>query len=1053
MAHVVLPPGEGPETFRSVIKTEQGLQDHDIAATSNVRSIRYLSCQGGGMKGGAFAGVARGLEDAGVLSQLEAVAGSSAGAIFATLLAVGFTASEIEEEMGQLDFRRLQDKDAPGWIEATGIKELAKGFTPDKQGKLGLLRKLPIVKQLIELPEKAFSGLEKVEDVAGLVFSKKLGIWKGDALLTLVQRLIARKTGKPDLTFKELAELSGTNPRIFHKLILTGSNLTTGRLEYYNAKDWPDLPIIHAVRISASFPGAFMPFTQPLLQRKVGPDGKPVVSKGVRVDGGLLANLPLPDDFDLSETLALSFKDSQAPKKTEIDSGMALLKALYSTVMSEQAIREKFGDNLVEIDTVGMKTLEFTASKSKRDKLVQSGYDCLAKTLKKLNGRKIKIEDMTAEQLVRYENDILERKKTAESQKEFERVHALLRQKVRQMVIEKSKESGEELNPEANVDQIIEQMEALEDERRLSLKKNAVRRKELKRKLETVGSSLAHASVNAAIRNDVIQQMKLKIEELRNIKAEQQMQIQELTLLRAAFELEKVGLQQQSHARPDVQQFESRLLSIRALKTNIIAKKKEYSDIMHQLATVKRKLKELKTSKKLQQVNDLKKEKRRLEERLNGHEKSLSAIEHEKDQLINGIIKEYEHRKDYFMSNYFDSIRDLFEDPTKNEQFPTSMESLTSFIEGEERVADEYLKGARKNLRGIDKDIKVYQDHLSNFEKAKDTEITSLYDNFKTLKTELERSIFEKTSFLGKVNNYFTSDKPSWKNTLITSALQFVAFTAFLARVGLAIAAVGVFPPAIPYVIYKLVKLVKNSNSEGPAKYCADLFIRVFSMPNLFKLNKLRYLSRVTADTAVVLDKNYSQADSTERSHIFRLFQVYLKNSGLKFHDLLPYKESDTQASYKATIDKFIKEFQLEERGLSQEEKSRMMRYLRGEKAREAPDQMSMQVGERRVVAPIYKNQETFYKRVKGNLMEPVAELQLAEKPPIPGIKRGREAATQYEFYQRRVKERAKSNHKPGKKDKKGGVLRFQEPEKPVKRPEAEIKERHDPDSPGYDYD
>jgi predicted acylesterase/phospholipase RssA len=61
----------------------------DIPETSGIRKIKYLTLQGGGMKGLGYVSALEQLESCGVMDQLEAVAGSSAGAIVATLIALG----------------------------------------------------------------------------------------------------------------------------------------------------------------------------------------------------------------------------------------------------------------------------------------------------------------------------------------------------------------------------------------------------------------------------------------------------------------------------------------------------------------------------------------------------------------------------------------------------------------------------------------------------------------------------------------------------------------------------------------------------------------------------------------------------------------------------------------------------------------------------------------------------------------------------------------------------------------------------------------------------
>jgi NTE family protein len=67
-----------------------------------------LVCEGGGVKGIGLAGAYVGLEEAGYAP--SRVAGTSAGAITAALIAAGYKAAELKDVVLSLDFRRFEDK-------------------------------------------------------------------------------------------------------------------------------------------------------------------------------------------------------------------------------------------------------------------------------------------------------------------------------------------------------------------------------------------------------------------------------------------------------------------------------------------------------------------------------------------------------------------------------------------------------------------------------------------------------------------------------------------------------------------------------------------------------------------------------------------------------------------------------------------------------------------------------------------------------------------------------------------------------------------------------
>ena len=68
-----------------------------------------LVFEGGGVKGLAFCGALQVLELKGIMPNIKRLAGSSAGAITAGLVACDFTADEILEEVGKKNFNDFKD--------------------------------------------------------------------------------------------------------------------------------------------------------------------------------------------------------------------------------------------------------------------------------------------------------------------------------------------------------------------------------------------------------------------------------------------------------------------------------------------------------------------------------------------------------------------------------------------------------------------------------------------------------------------------------------------------------------------------------------------------------------------------------------------------------------------------------------------------------------------------------------------------------------------------------------------------------------------------------
>jgi NTE family protein len=206
---------------------------------------KNLVLEGGGIRGIAYGGALAELEQRNILQQIKRVGGTSAGAIQAALLAVGYMPHEITD----ITFR-------------TPVQQFS-------DGRLFFLGGFP---RLIH----------------------QYGWYRGEKFQKWIEQLISRKTGNPHLTFAQLHALAG-EPNM-RDLYVMGTNLTQQKAVVFSHETYPDMKISDAVRISMSIPLYF---------RAVFVDQKGTVVKKpgrrtdleVLVDGGILANYPI-DLFD-----------------------------------------------------------------------------------------------------------------------------------------------------------------------------------------------------------------------------------------------------------------------------------------------------------------------------------------------------------------------------------------------------------------------------------------------------------------------------------------------------------------------------------------------------------------------------------------------------------------------------------------------------------------------------------------------------------------------------------------------------------------------------------
>lgn len=214
--------------------------------------IENLVFEGGGVRGLAYPSALEELEKHKYLDSVRRVAGTSAGAIVATLYALGYTPNEM-------------------------------------------------IKIIEELRLKSFADGEFMFFGGTYRTINNFGWYKGDRFNSWISNLIKAKTGKENLTFTELATLSKINSK-YKELFLTGTDLSNQRAVIFSQETYPNMELRTGVRISISIPFFFQ---APIIDKegKICMTDKEKENGCVFVDGGIIANYPIKT-FDYTKYLS-----------------------------------------------------------------------------------------------------------------------------------------------------------------------------------------------------------------------------------------------------------------------------------------------------------------------------------------------------------------------------------------------------------------------------------------------------------------------------------------------------------------------------------------------------------------------------------------------------------------------------------------------------------------------------------------------------------------------------------------------------------------------------
>lgn len=314
-------------------------------------NFQNLVFEGGGVKGIAYGGALDVLNEKEILGKIKRVAGTSAGAINATLLALGYTSAEVSQIVASTDFSKFAD--------GSGI--------------LG--------------------------DLVHVI--RNFGWNKGNAFKEFIRSKIKAKTGKPDFTFRDLDKVIQDNQPGFRHLYTVSTNLSRQRAQIFShePEHTPDVAIADAVRMSMSIPLYF----------------EAVKWNGdVMVDGGVSYNFPInifdnkkylsnqqngkPETYDTTpgflfnyETLGFKLdsqevieynrKGWQIPPEPvgNLKQYTSALINFMMEIANNAHLHANDWGRTISIDTLDVKTTDFATVKTRITELTNSGRDAVNK--------------------------------------------------------------------------------------------------------------------------------------------------------------------------------------------------------------------------------------------------------------------------------------------------------------------------------------------------------------------------------------------------------------------------------------------------------------------------------------------------------------------------------------------------------------------------------------------------------------------------------------------------------------------------------------------------
>lgn len=279
-------------------------------------TIKNLVFEGGGVKGITYAGAIHELDVNGLLSDVESVAGTSAGAITAALLALDYSSKDIIDIINNLNFKSFED-----------------GFDP--------LRLLTTY-----------------------------GLYKGDAFLNWMKEKIKHAGLPEDITFDDLYHQN----KKYKTLRIFATDLYTQSIQEFSVKTTPNTIVAEAVRASMSIPIFFKSWQFSNNQ----PNNHLYVDGGVLLNYPLSIFDGNSNNF--SETLGFYLENTSGKPIINAfgsDHITHYIKSLFDTLLQAQnidfSVDKVSQSRTVIIDDLGISATDFSLTEQQKQDLMKEG--------------------------------------------------------------------------------------------------------------------------------------------------------------------------------------------------------------------------------------------------------------------------------------------------------------------------------------------------------------------------------------------------------------------------------------------------------------------------------------------------------------------------------------------------------------------------------------------------------------------------------------------------------------------------------------------------------